>query len=445
MELFLKKLMEEARSAGLEACEAYVVERDSFRVMTTEGEIVEYKSNAARGLGFRGLLNGRMGYASTEAFDEEAIAQLVKGVKESAELCEDDDSVFLYDGQDAVPEMNLRNEALSAIPAEEKIARVLEMEKHVKAYDSRVDKTSHNTIQTGSHTIRIVNSYGMDRSFTEDMCLMYGQATAREGDHIATGFYGVAGHDFAQLDAKAIGDEIARRAVCQLGASAVPTGHYRVVFLNEAMADLLSTFSGIFSAQNAQKGMSLLKGRIGETVAAPCVTIVDDPLLKDGLESRPFDAEGVPSKTHTVIENGVFRTFLHNLKTAHKDGVKTTGNASKAGYASSVQVAPSNFYLKAGNRSLEEMLSDIGEGIVITEVSGLHAGANPVSGDFSLLSKGYLFKDGQPGQAVEQITVAGNFYELMKNAREMANDLLFPLGAFGCPSVDAGELSISGK
>ena len=307
MELFLKKLMDEAQKAGIEACEAYVVERDSFRVMTTEGEIIEYKSNAARGLGFRGLKNDRMGYASTEAFDDEAIAQLVKGVVESAELCEDPDPVFLYHGQDEAPEMNLRNEQLSAISPEEKIARVLEMEKHVKAYDSRVDKTSHNTIQTGSHTIRIVNSYGMDRSFTEDMCLMYGQSTAKEGDHIATGFYGIAGHDFDKLDAKQIGDEIARRAVCQLGASSIPSGHYHVVLLNEAMADLLGTFSGIFSAQNAQKGMSLLKGRLGETVAASCVTVVDDPLLKDGLESRPFDAEGVPSKTHTVIENGVFK------------------------------------------------------------------------------------------------------------------------------------------
>lgn len=445
MELFLKKLMDEAGRAGLEACEAYVVERDSFRVMTNEGEIVEYKSNAAHGLGFRGVLNGKMGYASTEAFDDEAILQLVKGVVESAELCEDTDPVFLYRGGDEVPQMDLRNEKLAAISTDEKIARVLEMEKLIKAYDSRVDKTSHCTIQTGSHTIRIVNSYGMDRSFTEDSCLMYGQATAKEDEHISTGFYGVAGHDFEQLDAKKIGDEIAQRAVVQLGAGSIPSGQYRVVIHGEAMADLLGTFSGIFSAENAQKGMSLLKGRLGETVAAPCVTIVDDPLMEGGLECRPFDAEGVASQAHTVVESGVFKTFLHNLKTAHKDGVETTGNASKAGYASAVHVAPSNFYLKPGMRTLEEMLAAIGEGLVITEVSGLHAGANPVSGDFSLLSKGYLFKDGQRGQAVEQITVAGNFYELLQNAREVASDLTFPLGAFGCPSVDAGELSISGK
>lgn len=445
MEMFLKKLMEKAREAGLEACEAYMVELDSFRVMTTEGEITEYKSNAARGLGFRGLLNGRMGYASTEAFDDAAVDQLVKGVLESASLCEDDDAVFLYRGDDEATQLHLCSENFASVTPEEKVARVLEMEKKIKAYDNRVDKAAQNAIQTSSQTIRIVNSYGMDRSYSEDLCVMYGQATAKEGENIASGFYGVCARDPQQLDAEKIGAETARRAVEQLGASSIPSGQYHVVFHGEAMADLLGTFSDVFSAESAQKGLSLLKGRVGETIAAPCVTIVDDPLLESAPGARPFDAEGVPSKTHTVVENGVFKTFLHNLKTAHKEGVETTGNASKTGYASAVHVEPSNFYLKPGEKTLEELLADVENGLVITEVSGLHSGANPVSGDFSLLSKGYLFEKGKRTQQVEQITVAGNFYDLLKNARCMANDLTFPLGTFGCPSVDVGQLSVSGQ
>ena len=157
----------------------------------------------------------------------------------------------------------------------------------------------------------------------------------------------------------------------------MPSGKYRVVFFSEAMCDLLGVFSSIFSAETAQKGMSLLKGRVGERIAAPCVTLVDDPLMEGGMGSRPFDDEGVPSATHTVVEDGVFRTFLHNLKTARKDGVATTGNARKVGYASAVHVTPTNFYLKPGKRTLDDMLRGIGEGLVITEVSGLYAGANP--------------------------------------------------------------------
>ena len=192
-------------------------------------------------------------------------------------------------------------------------------------------------------------------------------------------------------------------------------------------------------------GLSLLSGKLGETIAAPCVTLVDDPLRADCVGSRPFDDEGVPSHQHMLVENGVFRTFLHNLKTAKKAGVESTSNGSKADYSSPVRVAPSNLYFEPGVLSFDELLRQVGDGIVITEVSGLHAGANPVSGDFSLLSKGYTIKDGKRDQPLERITVAGNFYELLKNIRAFASDLRFPYGPMGSASADAGEMTISGK
>ena len=445
MNEFLNKLMAAAKEAGVEACEAYIVERDSFSATIKDGNVTDYNVNATRGLGFRGVKEGRMGYASTEAFDDEAVGQLVRGVVESAELSEDTDPVFLYDGKDEVPELNLTNDELAAIDPETKIERAIEMEKAVKAYDERIDKTARNMVRTGRHTVRIVNSYGMDRSFTEDMCVMIGQATAKENSHVTSGFYGKAARSFNELDAKQIGNDVAKSAVEHLGAVQIPTGKYRAIIHRGAMADLLQTFSGVFSAETAQKGMSLLKGRIGEQIAADCVSIIDDPLLLDGLDARPFDAEGVPSRKNVVVEGGVFKTFLHNLKTAHKDGVETTGNASKAGYASAVHVSPSNFYIKGGEKTFDDLLAEMGDGVVITDVSGLHAGANPVSGDFSLLSKGYTVKNGKREKAVEQITAAGNFYELLKNAKTIANDLEFPFGGIGCPSIDVGELSISGS
>lgn len=444
MDVFLKKLMNAASVAGIEACEAYVVQEECFRARSTEGEINEFQNHMSCGLGFRGLKNGRMGYASTEAFDDAAVSQLVKGVVESAELCEDDDEALLYEGGDRVPVLELCGSSHADVTVEEKLCRIAEMEKAVKDTDSRVEKTAQNVLSTGRYTVRIVNSYGMDRSYTEESCVLYGEATAREGERVATGFYGAASRDLERLDPSAIGKEIASRAIAGLDAKSLPAGNYRVVLNHETMVDLLSTFSGIFSAENAQKGLSLLKGRIGEAVASSCVTVVDDPLLLAGMGARPFDDEGVASQAHVVIENGLFRTFLHNLKTARKDGVQTTGNASKAGYAAPVHVAPSNFYLQPGMQNFEALLSSVGNGVVITGVSGLHAGANPVSGDFSLLSKGYVIVDGKPSQSVEQITVAGNFYDVLKNIRSVANDLIFPMGNIGSPSADVGELFISG-
>ena len=445
MEHFLDQLFQAAKAAGIKACEAYIVERDSFSAMIADGEVTEYKSNQTHGLGFRGIKNGRMGYSATEAFDEASVMQLVNGVCESAELCEDEDMEFLYDGTGEVPQLKLCSDEEDGIPVSQKIELAKQLEKSMKAYDSRIVKTNRNSIRTGRYRVRIVNSYGMDRSFVEDSYVMFGMAMAKEKDSVSTGFYGVAGRTPDILQPEKIGSETAKRAVSMLGARQVPSGQYRVVFENEAMADLLQTFCGIFSAENSQKGLSLLRERQGEAVASAVVTIIDDPLLTEGLDCRPFDAEGVPSAAHTVIENGVFKTFLHNLKTAYKDGVETTGNASKAGYASAVHVAPSNLYIKPAQKTVDELLGIAENGILITEVSGLHAGANPVSGDFSLLSKGFAFKDGKIVHAVEQITVAGNFYDLLRNIREVANDLVFPLGGIGSPSIFVGEMAISGR
>lgn len=206
---------------------------------------------------------------------------------------------------------------------------------------------------------------------------------------------------------------------------------------------MLTTFCGMFSAENAQQGLSLLAGKEGETVASMAVTLMDDPLLKDGFASSPFDAEGSASRTKAVIENGVLKTLLHNRKTARKQGVETTGNAARS-YASGMTVAPTNMFFKPGEKSLDELMANMGDGIVITDVSGLHAGANVISGDFSLISGGYMVEGGKRGRSVEQITVAGNFYKLLESIQAVGNDLLFPGGGIGCPSVDVGTLVISG-
>ena len=230
-----------------------------------------------------------------------------------------------------------------------------------------------------------------------------------------------------------------------LTAEPVPSGTYRAIIENKCMPDLLAAFANVFSAEAAQKGLSLLAGKEGEMIASEAVTLMDDPLLKNGLASQPFDAEGVATYTKALIENGKLTTLLHNLKTARKAGVKTTGNAAKAGYAGDVQVAPSNLYLKPGEKTLAQMMEDMGDGLVINDVSGLHAGADAISGDFSLLAQGYTVKNGKKDQAVERITVAGNFYQLLKNIRVVGSDLIFPGSSVGSPSVDVGEISVAGK
>ena len=439
---FLERLFAAADKEGLEAAEAYVVEDESFRAMATNQEITQYSSNLTKGLSLRVKVGGKIGYASTEAFDEDAVDWLIRSAKDSAVLCEDASEQFIYDGREKNPELKLED---TVGEPDEKLKFVLETEQTARGYDKRVNNVGYNTIITGRETVRIVNTFGMDKQYTATYGVAYIMPVAGEGESTASGFGVQVGRGFPALNAKALGTEAAEDAVSMLHASPVPSGQYRVIIHYRAMADLLEVFSSAFSAENVQKDLSVYKDKLNETVAAPCVTLVDDSLLPSGIAARPFDAEGVPGGTHAVIEDGVLKTFLHNLKTAKKDGVSSTGNASKAGYSAPIRVSPTNFFIKAGEENLAQLMEELGDGLLIKEVDGLHAGADAVSGDFSLLSKGFLIKNGKQDRPVEQITIAGNFYEMLRDIRAVGSDLTFPQGAFGSPSVDVGKLSIAGN
>ena len=444
--VFIEKILKAALDAGIEAAEVYASSNDSFRAMSHNGEVDSYSVASRSGLSLRGLYKGKMGYAATEANDEDAVEQLVKGVVESAELVEDDAVQEIYRGDEKYPEINNYAPALDQVSESDKLKLLLETEeKALHCGDERIKQVNYNMLSTVSGSTSLVNTYGLRLNQRDNMIAAYVSVVAKEGERVATGSGFGFGRDFSALSAEKMAAEAVEEALFYLNAAPVPSGAYRVIVDRRCMPDLLSTFAGVFSADAAQKGMSLLAGREGETIAAECVTLMDDPHMKDGLASSGFDAEGVATQVKAVIENGRLTTLLHNLKTARKAGVKSTGNASRGGYSSPIGVSPSNFYFKPGSKTLGELMTDMGNGLVITDVSGLHAGANPVSGDFSLLAKGYTVENGQKGRAVEQITVAGNFYTMLKNIRAFGSDLEFVGSPVGSPSVDVGEMTIAGK
>lgn len=442
---FIHALLAAARKAGIEAAEVYTVANDSFRAMCQQGDINNYTVNSTRGLSLRGLMNGKMGYASTQAFDEDAIRMLVTGVKESASLIDDDAVQQIYPGDGEYPVVDDYNPALDEVSEDAKLRFVLEAEKAAKAMDPRIVSATYDMVSTESGTVRIVNSYGLDLSARDNMAVAFFNVLAKDGDRVATGGELIVTRDFSELNAEKIARKAVDKALYALTAEPVPSGTYRCIFDAYAMSDMLGVFSDIFSAEEAQDGTSLLAGKEGETIASPVVTLVDDPLLPGGLDSRGFDDEGVRACTKAVVENGVLKTLLHSLKTAAKAGVKSTGNGRKAGYDAPIHVAPSNFFFRPGEKDLQRLMADMGDGLVITEVSGLHAGANSASGDFSLIAEGYTVKNGVKDQAVERITVAGNFYQMLKNVRAVGSDLVFPGSGVGSPSVDVGEVSIAGR
>ena len=187
IEQFIQALLDEAKKQGIEAAEVYLASGDSFRAMCVQGEIANYSVNATRGLSLRGLYQGKMGYAATEAFDEDAVSRLVQAVKESAELIEDEDVQEIYPGDKEYPQIEDYNPALDQVEESRKLQLIKDIEKKALAMDERITALNYNMISTSSGETRIVNSYGLNLAHRDNMAVVFVSATAKEGERVSTG------------------------------------------------------------------------------------------------------------------------------------------------------------------------------------------------------------------------------------------------------------------
>ena len=439
MNEFAARALEAAQAAGVSPAEATYSLSESFSVRVRAQKLEDYKVTDRFHLTLRGRWQGRIGTAGTQALDEDSLAMLIQGVKESAELIETDEQDDILPPDAHYDKVCNYSDDVETIAAEDKIALAMQIDERLAASDARIRPDS-TMVSTASEIFCLKNTLGLDLSHKSNMIYAYASCLAKAGEAAATGFKLLWGYSMEDVSPFDVADGCAKDALDKLGAGRLTSGARRVVIRNNAMADLLSTFSGVFSADNAQKGMSLLAGREGTAIAGSLVTLIDDPLMPWGLGSCPFDREGAATVTKNIVDGGVLKTLLHNRKTAKKAGVQTTGNAAGSG-----RVAPSNLYIKPGADTLNDLLSRMENGLLLTEVSGLHAGANPISGDFSLLARGFEVSGGQIVRAVEQFTVAGNFFTLLQDVEAVGGDLLFEGSPIGSPSVLVRELNIAGE
>ena len=441
---FKNELFAEAKDKGFSDYELYYSAGTGFSVRVFKGEIAEYKNSSTEGVGFRGTFEGKPGYAYSEKLASGIIAELLDNAAANAGIIEEKNPEKLYPGDDAYPEVSCFNPALDDVDTAKKIDMALALDKYVTELDPRIIMADYCTISTEESRVALANSYGLNLSGIRNKASAFVIARANENGITKSGYDFWQGRDFADFDYKALGKKVVDIATSYLGAKSVPTGDYAIVFNNKTAISLFGTFSNIFLAEHGQKGFSMLnKEKLGEAIAAPIVTIRDDGVTDLSLESAAFDAEGVATQNKAVIENGMLSTLLYNTKSAAKDGVKSTGNASKAGFGGAIKSSISNFYLVPGEKSFDELIADTGSGLLITELQGLHSGANTVSGDFSFSADGFLIEDGKISRPVEQITVAGNFYDMIKNITAIGNDLRFQQ-TVGMPSIAVTGLKTAG-
>ena len=447
LEDFKKSVIDRAKAEGFNESELYYEISTTTSIDVYKGDIDNYQVSDVMGISFRGKVDGNIGYSYTERIDEDSIDMLVKGAKDSAKLAKKEDN-SIFEGNENYNSCELIDEKLLEMSTDEKIEQAKLLDKIGYETDSRVINAK-TEVQTITSKVGLVNSKGLDKEYEKSMLYMIYGPVVKEGDWTNNVYeFNITAHS-NDVNVEEMAQRAVNKALAYKGASSIESGKYKVLLTTEASIMLMMTFADIFSGDTANKGMSLLKDKEEGCVASECVTLIDNPLMDRGLASCEFDGEGVATYTKNIIESGVLKTLLYDRKSAKEAGKETTGNAIRTSYSAPITVAPSNIYFKQGEKSYDELLEMLEEGLVIENLAGLHSGANPITGDFSVLAKGFYIKDGKVERAVEQITISGNYYDVLKQVEAVGKDIKFfsmnGKSSYGSAELLIKELSVAGK
>ena len=442
----LKQILDEAaKDAGIVDYEIYYQSGSSLSADALKDEINSFTSSTEGGICFRCVVDGKQGYASSELLTADALRELPKTALSNAKVSSSEDEVFLFAGSPSYAKVE---NVQAAFPEASALCQsVLELQKSLYAESEAVGDGTQSGIAYFEDEVYLSNSKGLNLSNRVCGGFRYADVVVRKGEE-AEGSLAFA-YEQDEDACKELAQKTVDAACARFGALTVASGKYPVVIDGKVFCDFLSAFSPIFSAKNAQKGLSRLAGKEGESIASPLVTIVDDPMREGSPIKTPFDGEGVATARREVVKDGILTTLLYDLSTAKKAGVASTGNGQKASYAAPVSIAPYQFSIQPKNKSREELLALAKDGIFVTGCKGFHAGADAVTGDFSIESYGFKIRDGKQAEPIKSFTISGNVFELLKEIGAVGNTMFWgmPSGftAFGSPDIFLPSVSVAGE
>ena len=432
-------------ATGDEAVEAYAEESRHTEASALRGEIEGLTFAESRGVGVRLIAGGRLGYAYAADPTPDEVREAVRRARENAALAEPDEFNVLAAPAAAAPIAELYREDQANIPTDRKVALALELERRAISIDPRASKIDAAQIGDAVSRVAIASTTGVQAEYARTDAWCVAVSLAVESDETQTGFSFAIGRGIDDLGWEAIADEAVRRAVRMLGATKPPTEKVPIVLDQFAAMSFLGVLAGALSAEAVLKQRSLFASMVGQQVGSELFTLVDDGTITIGPAASPFDDEGVPTGRTELFTRGTLNGFLHNTYTAARTGggTRSSGNAKRGGYKSTPGVGTSNFYLDAGELSFEELLAKAEGGVLIQDVSGVHSGANPISGEFSVGATGLRIAGGALGEPLREMTVASTLPEMLAGITGVGSDLRF-FSSVGTPSVLFGEMTLAG-
>ncbi|MCP4641626.1 MAG: TldD/PmbA family protein [bacterium] len=442
-EQLVRETLDEAAQLGAADAEIVFTTSVDLEVEVADGEVETLAVSESIGAGVRLLTSDRrMGFAYATDLAGGASA-LVSQAWDNAQVNEPDPHNVLLELADQSDD-DWTEQDFAQIPVPDKVAFAKELEQRVKEADSRIEQVRFAKYQDSLYDFTIANSRGLQRRLRNAYCTASALArAAADGVDPEMGWEFDFARTFDGLRLDWLAESCALDATRRLGGKPCATGSMPVVLDNAVTVDILGVLASALMANNVLKGKSFYAEHIGDSVAADCITLIDQNDYAGGMNRAPFDGEGASAQTTRSIEGGVLKQFLHNAYTADKMGEGSTANAGRGGFRSTPEVSATNLYLLPGEMAQEDLIKAAGDGLFVTEAMGVHT-ADPISGDFSFGASGLAVEGGELARPVRGVTIAGNVKDLMTNIGEVGSDLRF-FGACGAPSVLLSHVMVSGE
>jgi PmbA protein len=426
-----------------EAVEAYAEEARRTEVTAHKGEVEGLTFAESQGVGVRLIAGDRLGYAYAADPSIDEVRAAVARARENAELATEDEFNTLPPAMPIEPISSLFRHDQAAIATERKVSVALDLEHLAVSADARVVKVDQAGYGDAVSRVAIASTAGVTAEYGRTDCWAVVSALAEQDGETQTGWSFRVARELGELDWGSVAQEAVERSARLLGAVKPASGRVPVVLDPFAGSSFLGILAGALSAESVQKQRSLFAGLLGDEVGSPLMTLVDDGRTLDGPAAAPFDDEGVPTGRTELIAHGTLTAFLHNAYTARRGGTDSTGNARRGGYRTPPGVGTTNFFVEPGGTPVSDILLRAEGGVLIQDVSGVHSGANPISGEFSVGATGLRIVDGELGEPLREMTVASTVPEMLKGIAAVGDDLRF-FTAVGVPTILIGEMMVAG-
>ncbi len=423
--------------------EIFYLKNKKLKAESNDFKLEKVSSAEDGGFSVRVLNGYSQGFSYSTSFTEEAINEAVETAKALSEITSSDEGNYLIDRLHETEKVEYFDTFAVNLPFEEKVEKAIELEKLVKLKDERIKAVRSSTFIEKIVYTTLVNSKGIkiEEKGTYYTAMVSAVAVENGDSQIAWSYN--SSRFLGDLNLEEIASQAVFHSTSLLNAKTIPTKRMTILLAPHSMTELLSTFSSAFTGDALIKGKTLFKGKIDEKVANEKINVVDNGRYPKGLYSSSYDAEGTVKRKNILVENGIFKGFLHNLYTAKKSGLSSTGNAVRKDFRSLPSVDITNFYIENGNDDIKEFLNQADEVLYIVDLMGLHT-ADPISGEFSLGASGIVYHKGEVVKSVRGITIAGNFLDILQNTVLVGNDLKF-YGNIGSPSIVVEGLTVAGE